>query len=374
MFLNASRLDTWLPEAVFDYYAGLCAPLWTRRRVLARITAIHPETPTANTLVLQTNGHWKGCLPGQHVQLTVEINGVRHSRSYTPTFATANTVHLTIKRINTPTVAEHASAPGSATGSVSVSQWIHQQLTPGSIVELSQAFGTVVLPNPRPTSMVLIAGGSGMTPMLHILRTLAKEQSRSNIRLLQYAPTRDELLFSEELLQLQQQLPHYRSTTALTQPTEPLENQEESMYLSGHFCDAHWDSLAIPAPDWILVCGPSGLRRQVAAWAQNNHLDTRLHYEPVLPFSPPGGKTVQVTSARSERQLQADTQLPLLQQAEAAGWNPTSGCRQGLCMSCHCKKLRGQVENLLTGQLSDTAEEVIRLCVSRPVTDLHLDL
>ena len=64
----------------------------------------------------------------------------------------------------------------------------------------------------------------------------------------------------------------------------------------------------------------------------------------------------------------------LLETAEGAGLNPTSGCRQGICRTCTCRKLSGQVRDLRTGEISGDGEEDIALCVSVPVTPVALEL
>jgi stearoyl-CoA 9-desaturase NADPH oxidoreductase len=64
----------------------------------------------------------------------------------------------------------------------------------------------------------------------------------------------------------------------------------------------------------------------------------------------------------------------LLEQAEAAGLNPESGCRMGICYSCTCKKTAGKVRDLRTGEISSGDEEDIQLCVSVPVGTVTLDI
>ena len=80
-----------------------------------------------------------------------------------------------------------------------------------------------------------------------------------------------------------------------------------------------------------------------------------------------------VRFARSER-IAVNTGTNLLEQAEAAGLTPESGCRMGICYSCTCKKTSGKVRDTRTGQISDAGEEDIQLCVSVPVGTVTLDL
>jgi ferredoxin len=93
----------------------------------------------------------------------------------------------------------------------------------------------------------------------------------------------------------------------------------------------------------------------------------------VRPFDPAAG-TLEVRCARSERLFSAATDVPLLVAAEQAGLQPRYGCRMGICHTCSCVKRTGTVENVLTGEISSEPGERIQLCISRPRTDLTLEL
>jgi ferredoxin len=64
----------------------------------------------------------------------------------------------------------------------------------------------------------------------------------------------------------------------------------------------------------------------------------------------------------------------ILEQAEAAGLNPTNGCRMGICHTCTRKKISGPVKNLITGAVSTTPDENIEICVTAPCGDVQIDL
>ena len=69
-----------------------------------------------------------------------------------------------------------------------------------------------------------------------------------------------------------------------------------------------------------------------------------------------------------------DDGRPILEQAEAAGLTPESGCRMGICHSCTRRKTRGAVKNLITGAVSSADEEDVQICVSAPVGDVDIAL
>ena len=89
-----------------------------------------------------------------------------------------------------------------------------------------------------------------------------------------------------------------------------------------------------------------------------------------LPAEASGGR---VTFADSGVEV-VDDGRPLLEQAEAAGLTPESGCRMGICHSCTRRKTSGAVRNLITGAVSSADEEDVQICVSAPVGDVDIAL
>ena len=84
--------------------------------------------------------------------------------------------------------------------------------------------------------------------------------------------------------------------------------------------------------------------------------------------------TVQLTLARSGRQLAIAAGTPLLAALEAAGLNPEHGCRQGLCGRCTCAKPEGVHVDLRDGAVHPEASRALKLCISAARSDLTLDL
>jgi len=355
--LAAPIMRMLLDEHVFDFYASRLDPQLTLNRILARVEAIRPEARNVVSFVLRPNRNWRGFRPGQHVQLTVEIDGARHARTYSPSNAPAadGTVTLTVKR-----------HPGGR-----VSGYLHEHLAVGDIVELSQAFGDFVLPDPVPAKLLMIAGGSGITPLMAMLRDLLARGIDADVVFAHYAHTHRDLIFAVELAYLGERHPnlhvHFGVTGMAALPGE----------LSGRFSGHHLDRIAPDAAErCTLVCGPGGLLHAAnALWRERGHAEL-----PRGEAFTPGVATVTDTSeialrfARSFKDVRGKSGVPLLVQAEGAGLRPRSGCRMGICRSCTCRKQSGAVKNLLTGEITAEPDEDIRLCISAPVSDVTLDL
>lgn len=342
---------TW-PHGV-DRYLELLDPVWAASETRARIVAIYPEAPECVSLLLQPNTNWSGFEPGQHLQIGIELDGVRRTRC----FSVSSSAHradgcmtLTVKTRDDGFVSRHLVETARA----------------GDVIILSAAAGNFVLPARRPERLLLISGGSGITPVMSMLRTLLDEKYTGEIVFLHYARTRADAIFADELAAIAQAHKNVSITTSLTRaPGQP----------GGHFTANHVARLCAGYAQWpTYACGPASLIESVQAhWREigaADNLSIEYFQPPARTQKASGGE---IRFARSGR-LTTDNGASLLEQAEAAGLTPEYGCRMGICHGCTCKKTAGQVRNVLTGELSAEAEEDIQPCISVPVGDVCLSL
>lgn len=338
-----------------DRYLELINPLLTVRDLRAEVTEVNRSTDDTVTLTLRPTRQWKGFQAGQFVQLTVEINGVRRTRCYSPVCSQHRSdgrIELTIK----------AHPQGL------VSQFLHTHAAPGLVVGLSQAAGAFRLPARRPESVLLISGGSGITPVLSMLRTLCDEGHTGNVTFLHYGYTAQDVSHREELLALAAEHANVTVVLAFT-------DQTTGGDLHGFFGEQHLDTVA-PAAVETYLCGPPGLMSSVRAVYEARGLTGQLHTEDFQPAAIVLRED-EVTGAVSfeHSAITVDnTGKSLLQQAEAAGLTPENGCRMGICFSCVQVKTRGCTRNLLTGETNSDPDVQVQLCINVPVGDVTLKL
>jgi ferredoxin-NADP reductase len=339
-----------------DRYLELVRPGWSLHDLRATVVGVRRQSSDSVTLTLRPNDVWLGFAAGQFVTLTVAIDGVRRSRCYSPAcsaHATDGCLELTVK----------AHAEGV------VSNYLNANARPGMVVELAQADGDFVLPEVRPERLLLISGGSGITPVISMLRTLCDEGHDAQVTFLHYAPRPCDALYRAELAELARRHANVRVVHAYT--------RADGGQLRGHFSR---EQLAGVDPDHLFseayVCGPPGLIEGVrAAWRRGGREDA-VHSESYLPpaFAPStdavGGNVRFLGSSREA----SNSGRTLLEQAEAAGLQPEFGCRMGICHSCTCRKVAGHVRNVRTGELSSAEAQDIQICVSVPAGDVELDL
>jgi ferredoxin len=128
-----------------------------------------------------------------------------------------------------------------------------------------------------------------------------------------------------------------------------------------------------------LACGPGGFTAAIGrifADARASHRLTTESFTPpaAAPASLEGAAGAEVTLTRSGKRFASDGRRNLLVQAEAAGAQPKSGCRMGICHTCTCTKKRGAVVNLLTGKVSAEPNEAIQLCISAALSEVELEV
>jgi stearoyl-CoA 9-desaturase NADPH oxidoreductase len=353
--LRSSLLEALAYPHGVDRYVELVRPLLVKHDVRAEVTGISHQTPKSVTLTLRPNENWRGLRAGQFVNVTVEIDGVRETRPYSP----AGSEHAADGALEL-TVSTHPDGL--------VSRHLREHARPGMIVGLTQAQGDFVLGDPRPERVLLISGGSGITPVMAMLRTLCDEEFAGEIGFLNYARSRELALYGAELERLAERRERLRVARGFTRGRSPA--------LAGRFCREHLRAvISEHSGAATFVCGPPALIDAVRAlWAQDGLAEPAVETftPPALSFDTDGAEGT-VSFAASGRQA-ANSGLPLLEQAEDAGLAPEHGCRMGICNTCSCRKTAGAVRNVFTGVVSSAGEEQIRICVSVPVGDVALDL
>jgi ferredoxin-NADP reductase len=307
-------------------------------------------------VVLAPNSRWSGFEAGQFVPVSFEVSGVRTTRCYSLSEAPRRgLLHITVARHPQGKVSRH----------------VHDRLAVGTIVSLGEAAGELVLPR-EPGPVLLIAGGSGVTPMRAHVRALAERHALERVVLVQDARTEEDLLFAREFRALAQANPGFVYLPRTTSGDDPTLRLDAAR-------------LATLVPDFAmrtaLACGPGGFVAMIEAAFGEAGARARLRTE---SFTPPRAAPMPrthdgaaiaapVTLLRSQVHFNADGRTSLLLQAEAAGARPKSGCRMGICHTCTCTKRSGTVVNLLTGRVSSEPDEAVQLCVSAALGPVELE-
>lgn len=347
-----------------DRYLELVLPTWSSTEVRGRVIGAERRAPGTVTLTIEANGNWTGFRAGQYVTLTVEIDGVRHSRCYSMANSASGSgsmIELTVK-----------AHPGGL-----VSSWLVRHAAEGLVVGLSPARGQFVLPErpERPERILLISGGSGITPVMAMLRTLCDDGHRGPVTFVHYCLTAKDLVYSAELEHIAATCPDVELVRIYTD--EPGTGDRPGV--DGFVTEAQLDAIE---PAWrssgthTWICGPAPLMDSVRQIYDPAGSAARLHTEAftlaqVVAETGTAGGTLSFARSGSRA---ANDGRSVLEQAEAAGLRPPSGCRMGICHTCVCPLTAGAVRDLTTGDVVTAAGTDIRICVSAPLGDVEVEL
>lgn len=319
-------------------YLGLIDPLWSQTVLRGRVVAVRRETARATTLTIKPGRRWSGHRAGQFVRIGVDVDGVRHRRTYSLNGnEDSRLLSVTVQAL-----------PGGV-----VSPQLAHGTPVGTVLHLEEAAGEFVLPTPAPAKLLMLTAGSGITPVMGMLRTLAARGPLTDVVLVHSAPTSDDVIFRDELALLAALHPGLRIVVRHTAEEGRLDLADlDALVRSGHE---------------VFVCGPEGLLDAAAERWGDVHLER---------FTPPvrsdGGRGGAVAYGTTTVEVEGGASL--LEAGEEAGVLMPSGCRMGICFGCVLPLRDGQVRNLRTGEIHGEPGDLVQTCISGASGPARLEL
>jgi stearoyl-CoA 9-desaturase NADPH oxidoreductase len=336
-----------------DDYLELINPLWSTRELRGRIERVERHRAGAATIVIRPGWEWPGHLPGQYVRLGVQVDGVYHWRAYS---LTSDPARADGRIAITPKLVPQGK----------VSPFLYQGARPGMVVRLGGVEGSFVLPDPLPARLLFISAGSGITPIISMLRSLASSRALSDVVHLHSDRTEAAVIFAEELQELARDHGGYRLLRRI----------------SGREGRLSPASLQELCPDWqereAFLCGPTGLLRTMRSHWQQAGDSQRLHTEHFQPDEQLAcdvhGSGGSVLFCKSGVEAHSDGTQPILVAGEQAGASLAHGCRMGICHSCVGTLRAGRLRDLRTGRVHGQPGETVRICINAPEGPVEIDL
>jgi ferredoxin-NADP reductase len=337
-----------------DDYLELINPLWSTQELRGRIERIEREAGDAVTVVIKPGWEWPGHLPGQYLRVGMPVDGVHHWRAYSIT-----------------------SDPQRADGCISitpklvesgkVSPYLVRTARPGAIVRLGGVEGAFTMPDPLPAKLLFVSAGSGITPIMSMLRSIDRGEGFGDVVHVHSARTADDVIFGDELRELDRRHPGFR-----------LHEQHTAEH--GRISPADLDR---SCPDWhereTFLSGPPDMLAAMAAhWKQVVGNCDRLHVEHFQPYlgaeegQPGAGGTIRFLL--SGVTAVSDGSQPILVAGEEAGAALPYGCRMGICHTCVGRLCSGRIRDLRSGEVHGQSGEIVRTCINAPEGTIEIEL
>ncbi len=346
-------LSAFSSPLLVDDYLELINPLWSTRELRGRVEEIRHETADAATVLIKPGYRWSGHRPGQYLRIGLDIEGVRHWRAYSLTsdpWREDGLISITVKNVDVG----------------KVSPYLVRRGRPGTIVSLGGVEGDFTLPDELPDKLLFISAGSGITPIMSMLRHLDHAGEMDDVVLLHSARHTDDVIFGAELREMARRRDGFHLHEQLTRE-------------HGRMGSSDLERLC---PDWrardAYISGPGDMLDAFTEyWEQHGDCE-RLYMERFQPKLGLGdaaeGEGGQIKFLKSRSQARSDGSQPILVAGEEAGVALPYGCREGICHTCVGELRSGRVRDLRNGVVFGQQGEMIRTCINAPEGAIEIEL
>ncbi|MEO7109966.1 MAG: ferredoxin reductase [Polyangiaceae bacterium] len=339
------------------HYLELVRPLASTRTHYARVESIRYETMDTRTLTLRTGRGWVKHRAGQYVTVGVPVKGRITTRTYSVSSAPERDdgcITITVKLV-----------PNGKASSA-----LFREVKPGDHLAIGLAKGDFTVPETPVEPQLFVTGGSGITPVMSMLRSFAIRNEMPDVVHVHYAPTERDIIFADELTRIAADHPSYRPIFLTTR---------EGRSGKSHRFDRA--SLHREVPDWsnreTYACGPATLLEAIEACFTEQNATDQLHVErfrPKLAKVDPNAQGGFVRFGLSKKTVEANAQTSLLEAAERVGVVAPHGCRIGICHSCDVIMKTGCVRDMRTGEMISEAGARVQLCVCAAAGDVEVNV
>jgi ferredoxin-NADP reductase/DMSO/TMAO reductase YedYZ heme-binding membrane subunit len=317
-----------------------------------RLTKIHRETNDAVTLTFSLPGNKTlQSKPGQFITFNWIVDGQSLPRSYSISSAPrrSGSFDVTVKKQGI------------------VSTFLNESAREGLSVVANGPYGRFVLDLAEHQAPVFFAAGSGITPILGMLRHIEETSPECDVTLFYFSRDERQVIFKMELDRLSARLSKFRLVPIITRPSVEWAGERgeitKEMVLRG---------LPTVEGKTFFLCGPAGFMAAAKAILTSLEVGAnQIHQERFAPsavaYTPGESVHCTVEFTRSRKRLECNSTETLLSVAERNGIEIPASCRIGQCGTCATRVLAGTVEMESDEGLSPAlrAEGFSLLCVGR---------
>ncbi len=333
-----------------------------------KIEKVIRETPDAITLELEQHRMIERYQSGQFLNFFVDVDGheVVRQYSFSSSALLKETPKVTIKRVNGGLVSNH----------------LIDTLNPGDSIVVSAPGGRFTTSFGTHRQVLLLAGGSGITPLFSLLKSILVAEPKSQVTLLYASKTYESIIFREELDALQQKYDRFHLKYFLSTQDEVVYTSSDLFYRRVTEADfqEYLDAFDVYSPE-IFLCGPESFMsfsaetlNKLGVTPERIKNEVFSGYEKIgSDHNQPNQSQVQIENIDgSTVSFLADQNKPVLQSALEAGIRLPHSCKEAMCGTCRIKLRSGKISMKANYALQD--EEVdsgyVLLCSGFPESDI----
>lgn len=345
-------------------------------KVRVRVSKIIEETPSTKTFrLIPLEGYLPPFRAGQYVSLSLEINGTKTARPYSISSPPTRTsyIDITVRSMPDGFVSKH----------------LCEKVKAGDEFDISGPAGSFYYePLIDSGSLVFLAGGSGITPFMSVIRELCEKNPGLDVHLLYGNRTPDDIIFEEELAEIACQEDWFKMHMVISEPPKDYAGHcgfldsttisstvgdisGKTFYVCGplamhHMCASELQKMGVPSRRVrIELAGPPGDITQVEGYPAEVSPENSFNVSVVLTGKEESPLTFKVSPTE-----------PLLNSLERNSVGVKNLCRSGECGFCRTKLISGKVfvPPWVTLRASDLMMSYIHPCMSYPLSDLELIL
>jgi len=339
--------------------------------IATKVTDYKQETKNTVSIAFDVDSSNFTFIPGQYINIEVEIAGEKHRRAYSICSApNSNELRVAVKKIDTGTVSVYLN------DNVKVGDELNISLPEGNF--------THVINSNNEHHYLIFGAGSGITPLLSIIKAVLNDEPKSKVTLFYGNSNSNSIIFKDELAQLEERYQNLKVLHLLTDnnnsPLSGRINFERAMQLINDYGN---DSLSKE----FFTCGPAEMMKAVKNAAEaSGYSEERIHMEYFT--APVEQKTETTVNVEPEVQFEGVSQVhvtldddefdfdvpakgkSILEYCIDEDVDPPYSCRGGVCVSCMAKVEEGKVimdsNNALTEK--EISEGYILTCQSHPAS------
>lgn len=335
-----------------DDYFALIKPHWSTREMTGTVVRVRRQHGDAATVVVKPDFAFPPHKPGQYLRIGMEIDGIRHWRAYTITSDPNHpegVVSITVKY----------------TDGGRMSPVFTRQVQRGQRVFLGEVEGEFTLPDPLPKRTLFVSAGSGITPIMAMLRELDRRDALDDAIHVHSSRDAEDMIFGSMLRRLAERRPGYKLIEIHT--------SEMPRFVP--------DDLDEHCENWrereTFLSGPRAMIDAVEERFEKEQCSERLHterFQPIIGNGGGDGSGGTVHFRVSDCEAMCDNGVSILVGGEEAGAKLPFGCRMGICHTCVGRLRDGAVRDLRNGSITEASGQMVRTCINAPEGHVEIDL